>query len=55
MEQNTGRKYYVECCKYIDKIISLGGENVAKVIVKGWQKRYPRRRAMVEELARYKW
>jgi len=26
-----------------------------KMIVKDWRKKYPRRRAMIEELARYKW
>ncbi len=55
MDTNTGRGIYIECCQYIDKIVRLGGLEDAKMIVEDWRKKYPRRRAMMEELARYKW
>jgi len=55
MDTNTGRGIYQECCQYIDKIVRLGGLENAKMIVQDWQEKYPRRRAMMEELARYKW
>jgi len=55
MDTNTGRGSYKECCQYIDKIVQLGGIENAKMIVEDWRKKYPRRRAMIEELARYKW
>lgn len=55
MDSNTGRSSYVECCRYIDKIVRLDGLDKAKKIVSDWRKQYPRRRAMIEELARYKW
>ncbi len=56
MDSNTGRSSYVSCCHYIDKIIRLGGLEDAKMIVADWRKKYPRRRAMIEELnSRYKW
>ena len=55
MDTNTGRGIYQECCQYIDKIVRLGGLDNAKMIVKDWREKYPRRRAMIEELARYKW
>jgi len=45
----------MECCAYIDKIIQLDGLDIAKAIVNDWRKKFPRRRAMQEELARYKW
>jgi len=45
MDANTGRSKYMECCAYI----------VAKAIVNDWRKKFPRRRTMQEELARYKW
>ncbi len=55
MDANTGRSKYMECCAYIDKIIQLDGLDIAKAIVNDWRKKFPRRRAMQEELARYKW
>jgi len=55
MDNNTGRGIYIECCKYIDKIVRLGGLEDAKMIVADWRKKHPRRRAMIEELSRYKW
>jgi len=55
MDTNTGRGKYIECCQYIDKIVRLGGLEDAKMIVADWRKQYPRRRAMIEELAKYKW
>lgn len=55
MANGTGRGLYQECCSYIDKIVQLGGQEEAKMIVNKWRQEYPRRRAMLEELARYKW
>lgn len=55
MELHTGRNYYRECCRYIDKIIRLGDIDRAKKIVRDWRATYPRRRAMIEELAKYQW
>ncbi len=55
MDMHTGRGKYQDCCRYIDKIINLGGLQTAKIIVANWRKQYPRRRAMMEELGRYKW
>ncbi|MEM1123484.1 MAG: hypothetical protein AAGJ18_23805 [Bacteroidota bacterium] len=55
IDAHTGRSIYKECCQNIDKIIQLGGLAKAKIIVRDWRKKYPRRRAMIEELARYKW
>ncbi len=55
MEQTSDRSGYRECCRYLNKLIKLGGTENAEQVVKDWRETYPRRRAMLEELGKVKW
>lgn len=54
MENNTGRSVYEMASEYLLKIIALGGKDQAKKMVEDWKTKYPRRKAMLEELDQFK-
>jgi hypothetical protein len=48
----TGRSYYVEICKYLRRIIKLGGRTTADEIIKVLRETYKNRPALLQELDR---
>lgn len=55
MEQVNNRKAYRNCCRYLNKIVEMGGLERAQQIRKDWIKQHPRRIALHEELKKLKW
>lgn len=50
MEQNTGRNFYENACRYIRRIIKLGARQKANEVIRTLRELYPKRRALMEEL-----
>lgn len=50
IEENVGRKYYKTACRYLRRMKKLGGNDQVEDLVKFFQKEYPRRKALIEEL-----
>ncbi|MDR0829383.1 MAG: hypothetical protein LBN95_04625 [Prevotellaceae bacterium] len=46
----TGRSYYAEICKYLRRIIKLGGRTTADLIIKNLRETYKNRPALLQEL-----
>lgn len=53
LERNTGRRYYREACRIMQKMQKLGGEKTVKKLAKMLRVRYPRRPALIDELHRF--
>jgi len=51
MEQSTGRKHYQEVCRYLRRMKKLGAKNEVSQLVEELRKKYPQRRALLEELS----
>ena len=54
MESNAGRTAYQTCCKYLKKMVKLGGKQQAKILAEEWKNKYPRRPALQQELSKLK-
>jgi uncharacterized Zn finger protein len=52
MKNSTGRNHYQTACKYLRRMIKLGGRERVERIVSDFRKQYPQRRALMEELNR---
>lgn len=52
MQHSNNRAAYQDCCRYLNLMIKLGGQEQVRQIMADWRAQYPRRRAMVEELAK---
>jgi uncharacterized Zn finger protein len=52
MENSMGREHYQNACRYIRKVIKMGGKDKANEIVSYLRSEYPQRRALIEELNR---
>lgn len=52
VKAHTGRNHYQEACRYLRRIIKLGGRKRAIEVISLLRKEYPRRRALLEELDR---
>jgi hypothetical protein len=52
MENNTGRNHYQIACKYFRRMKKLGGREIVENIVSDFRKKYPQRKALMEELNR---
>lgn len=52
MEYNMGRDHYQNTCRFIRKIIKLGARQKANEVINTLRERYPKRRALMEELDR---
>ena len=50
IKNNTGRNHYQTACKYLRRIIKLGGRKVVEKIILDFRTQYPQRRALIEEL-----
>jgi len=50
LEDHTGRKHYQFACRYLRRMIKLGRSNKAHETIAILRKRFPRRRALMEEL-----
>jgi hypothetical protein len=51
MQHAGNRAAYQDCCRYLNLMIQLGGREQVRQIISDWKVEYPRRRAMLEELA----
>ena len=51
MQHSGNRAAYQDCCRYLNLMIKLGGREPVRQIISDWKVEYPRRRAMMEELA----
>jgi uncharacterized Zn finger protein len=52
MKNSMGRDHYQNACRYIRKIIKMGGRDKANEIISYLRTEYPKRRALMEELNR---
>ena len=52
MEKHVSRDYYQQACKYIRRMIKMGGREEAGMVVKNLRTLYPQRRALMEELGK---
>lgn len=50
MEENVGRKHYQSACRYLRRMIKMGGRDKANNTISILRKKYPQRRALIEEL-----
>ena len=50
LKKNISREYYKMACKYIRRMIKLGGRDEADHLIAELRKLYPQRRALMEEL-----
>lgn len=50
LAKNIGRDHYKTACKYIRRMIKLGGRDEAGYLIAELRKLYPQRRALMEEL-----
>ncbi|WP_020529699.1 SWIM zinc finger family protein [Flexithrix dorotheae] len=52
LRNNVGRRHYQTACNYLRKIIKLGNEERAVEIISHLKAKYPKRKALLEELNR---
>lgn len=52
MKEKVGRNYYQEACRYLRRMIKLGGREKASELIADFRARYPQRKALMEELER---
>ncbi|MFC2138621.1 SWIM zinc finger domain-containing protein [Bacteroidota bacterium] len=52
MKNSMGRNHYQNACRYLRRIIKLGGRNKANEIIALLRAEYPKRKALMEELIR---
>lgn len=50
MANNMGRNHYQEACRYLRRIIKLGGKQKAHELIAYFRAEYPKRKALMEEL-----
>ena len=50
LEHNMGRKHYKLACRYLRRIIKLGGRKKTNELIEKFRKDYPKRKALIEEL-----
>lgn len=50
MKVSTGRNHYQTACKYLRRVIKLGGRETVEKIIADFRKQYPQRKALMEEL-----
>jgi hypothetical protein len=54
MEKNSSRTHYRHACYFIRKIITLGAQDKANEVIKYLITEYPRRKALIDELFKFK-
>ncbi|MDT8418532.1 MAG: SWIM zinc finger family protein [Lutibacter sp.] len=50
MQDNVGRNYYQTVCRYLRRMIKLGGRETAEKIILILRTKYPQRKALMDEL-----
>lgn len=50
LDENVGRKHYQSACRYLRRMIKLGGRDKANSTISMLREKYPQRRALLEEL-----
>lgn len=50
IDENVGRKHYQSACRYLRRMIKLGGRDKANSTISILREKYPQRRALLEEL-----
>ena len=50
LKNNMGRKHYQNACRYLRRIIKLGGRQKANELIAEFRTEYPKRKALMEEL-----
>jgi hypothetical protein len=50
MENNVGRNHYQNACRYLRRMIKLGGRDEANRTISVLREKYPNHRALMEEL-----
>jgi hypothetical protein len=50
LKESVGRSFYKTACKFIRRMIKLGGRDEAEFLIADLRKHYPQRRALMEEL-----
>lgn len=50
--ENAGRNHYKTACKYLKKMKKLGATDDVMQIVSNLRKKYPQRKALLEELSK---
>lgn len=50
---NTGRKHYQEACRYLQRMLKLGGRTRVRNLIEDLRREYPQRRALLDELDRF--
>lgn len=50
MERSVGRKHYQTACRYLRRMIKLGGRDSANSTIATLREKYPQRRALMDEL-----
>jgi uncharacterized Fe-S cluster-containing MiaB family protein len=51
VERNMGRKHYQNACRYLRRMKKLGGNEQVKELIEMFQKKYPLRKALLDELS----
>ena len=52
LKEKVGRDHYQEACRYLRRMIKLGGRAKVTELIADFRQRYPQRRALMEELER---
>ncbi|MBE0424674.1 MAG: SWIM zinc finger family protein [Lutibacter sp.] len=50
MQDNVGRNYYQTACRYLRRMIKLGGRETTEKIISNLRTQYPQRKALMDEL-----
>ena len=53
LKVNTGRTHYKDACRYLERMLKLGGLARVRNLVADLRKEYPQRRALLDELDRF--
>lgn len=54
VELNVGRNHYQTACRYLRRMVKLGGIDETNRLIEFFKDKYPRRRALLDELSRVK-
>ncbi len=53
LKVNTGRKHYQEACRYLERMLKMGGRNRVRNLIAELRREYPQRRALLDELDKF--
>jgi len=52
VERFVGRNHYKTACRYMRRMKKLGGSETVKILIEDFRKKYPQRKALMDELSR---